>query len=157
MVHPNTHPPLAEGREVETKDGAILTPHRVLRAPTDVLQLPLAIGCAHQYPVLSEAGVQAHYLRHELVFLGLPAVPGSQRRWQESRLSRLDVLVFDNDGLGFVRVTRQGPDHALVLQVPDPDGAVGEATCTYLVVNEKVITILCLIRIIQKRCAKVFS
>lgn len=85
---------------------------------------------------------------------GSPAVPGSQHRRQESRLSGLDVLVFDNDGLGSIRVTQQGPEHALV---PDPDGAVGEAMCTYLVVNEKVITILCIIRIIQKRCAKVFS
>lgn len=37
---------------------------------------------------------------------GSPAVPGSQHHWQESRLSGLDVLVFDNDGLCSVRVTR---------------------------------------------------
>ena len=46
----------------------------------------LAIGCAHQHPVLSKVGVQAHYLRHELVFLGLPGPP-----WVSALLARVQT------------------------------------------------------------------
>lgn len=65
---------------------AVLSFHHVLPAPTDVLQPLLAIGCAHQHPVLSKAAVEAHYLGHELVFLGLPGPP-----WVSALLARIQT------------------------------------------------------------------
>lgn len=48
--------PLTKWGELETKDGAILTPRHVLLAPKGGLQPLLAIGCAHQHPLLLGAG-----------------------------------------------------------------------------------------------------
>lgn len=52
------------------------------------------------------------------------AVFRSQHPWQESRLPGPDILVFDNDALGSIRVTWQLLSHALALQFPDPDGVL---------------------------------
>lgn len=54
--------PLTERGELEAEDGAVLTAHHALLAPEGGLQPLLAIGCAHQNPVLPGAGGQAYYL-----------------------------------------------------------------------------------------------
>ena len=76
--------PLTQRGELETEDSAVLTPHHVLLAPEAGLQPLLAVGCAHQHPVLPGAGGQAHYLgrRQQGNTVQVPAGP---ERWQEHR------------------------------------------------------------------------
>lgn len=72
--------PLTQGGELETEDSAGLTAHQALLTPAGGLQPLLAVGCAHQKPVLPGAGGHAYYLE-----AGGRKAPGQGTAWQGGR------------------------------------------------------------------------